>query len=190
MWQFPLTFQQDRRKNTSASLVPVPPLADIPTQPPVASVQVAGEIIPITVKMLSLLEAILGQQARKQASVPQEDFHPQAPPQAEVGNSRSINHQKEQEVTSRNQVMSSASPAAPAVASANPSSVNASTILPNGDQQPLFTMGQVEDLINKKLKEQRGTVIALFRERSSHTFIVILIVVRILKIVVARPKPE
>lgn len=86
--------------------------------------------------------------------------------------------------------MPPAYPAVPVAAAVNPPSVNPSGALPNGDQQPLFTMGQVEELVNKKFKEQRGAAIAPFRERSSHPFTAALIAVRIPKNVVARPIPE
>lgn len=51
-------------------------------------------------------------------------------------------------------------------------------------------MGQVEELIKKKLKEQRGPTIDPIKKRSSYPFTVALIAEWILKNVVARLIPE
>lgn len=82
------------------------------------------------------------------------------------------------------------SPAVPEVEADNIRSINPSTAFPSGDEQPLLTMKQVEELINRKMKERRGTIMVHFWERSAHLFTASLIAVRIPNSVIARPIRE
>lgn len=83
-------------------------------------------------------------------------------------------------------------PPAPPITSktATALSINPSSVLLTGEQQLLFTLSQVEELIDNKMKEHRGAAIAPLRERPSHLFIVALMGVRIPNYMVARPIPK
>lgn len=52
--------------------------------------------------------------------------------------------------------------------------------------QPFFSLGHVEQLINKKLKEQSGVVMTIVRDKESHSFITSLVTTRIPKFVEAK----
>lgn len=51
---------------------------------------------------------------------------------------------------------------------------------------PIFMMKQVEDLINKKLKEQCEIIMTTLRDRTSNLFTISLVSIKILKDVIAR----
>lgn len=95
--------------------------------------------------MLSLLETII-EQAQRQGSVPQKYPSPTGPPEAEIGNPRTTAPQEDREMTLGSQSI----PPTPPVTLTDTLPVNSSSTSSIGEQQLIFTLGQIEELINKK----------------------------------------